>query len=75
MRCCGCVLGEIKAAGDRAAALTSQLLAFSRKQVLQPIVVELNSVVANTDKMLRRLIGEDIKLTTLLKADLGRVKV
>ena len=68
-------LNEIKGAGDRAAALTGQLLAFSRKQVLQPTIVELNSIVANTDKMLRRLIGEDIKLTTSLQPDLGRVKV
>ena len=53
---------EIKKAGDRAAALTRQLLAFSRQQVLQPKVLDLNMVVANIDQLLRRLIGEDIEL-------------
>jgi nitrogen-specific signal transduction histidine kinase/CheY-like chemotaxis protein len=58
----------------RAAALTRQLLAFSRKQVLQPKVLDLNAVVGTMDAMLRRLIGEDIDLLTALQPDLGRVK-
>src|SRR6266478_3355492 len=62
-------LGEIHKAGVRAAALTQQLLAFSRKQVLAPKVVVLNDVVQQVEKMLRRLIGEDVALTTLLKPD------
>jgi two-component system, cell cycle sensor histidine kinase and response regulator CckA len=54
---------EIGKAGRRAASLTRQLLAFSRKQVIQPVLLDLNSVVTDIDKMLRRLIGEDIDLT------------
>src|SRR5947209_2102464 len=65
---------EIKRASDRAAALTRQLLAFSRKQMLQPKVIDLNSVVTDIDKMLRRLIGEDIDLLTVLDHTLGSVK-
>ncbi len=67
-------VNEVLSAGNRAASLTRQLLAFSRRQVLQPQVLDLNTVVANTDKMLRRLIGEDIELVTHLGPDLGRVK-
>jgi PAS domain S-box-containing protein len=65
---------EIKKAADRAASLTHQLLAFSRKQVLQPKVLDVNGVVLNMDKMLRRLIGEDIEFITSLEPALGLVK-
>ena len=54
---------QIRSAADRASALTRQLLAFSRKQILQPRVLDLNSVVSNVEPMLRRLIGEDISIT------------
>lgn len=66
---------EIQRAADRAADLTRQLLAFSRKQVLQPKILDLNAVVSNMDKMLRRLIGEDVDLATVLRPALGMVKV
>jgi PAS domain S-box-containing protein len=65
---------EIEVAGMRAAELTSQLLAFSRKQVTQPTVLDLNVVVTDLKKMLQRLIGEDIDLTAVLDLELGSVK-
>jgi len=65
---------EILNASERASSLTRQLLAFSRKQVLQPKVLDLNDHVPNMDKMLRRMIGEDVELVTLLAKDLGRIK-
>ncbi|MGB7926350.1 MAG: PAS domain S-box protein [Pyrinomonadaceae bacterium] len=65
---------EINKAGNRAASLTSQLLAFSRKQVLQPKVLDLNMVVADMDKMLRRLIGENIELVTMTEDELWSIK-
>ncbi|MBI5343577.1 MAG: PAS domain S-box protein [Deltaproteobacteria bacterium] len=66
---------EIQKAGERATSLTRQLLAFSRKQVLQPKVLDLNAIVANMNGMLRRLIGEDIDLVTALRPGLWSVKV
>ncbi len=65
---------EIRKASERAASLTRQLLAYSRRQMLQPVVLDLNVVVAEMDKLLRRLIGEHIALVTVLAPDLGRVK-
>jgi two-component system, cell cycle sensor histidine kinase and response regulator CckA len=67
-------IDEIQKAGKRAAALTQQLLAFSRKQVLEAKVLDLKIVVLEVEKMLRRLIGEDIDLQLLLPAELGRIK-
>jgi signal transduction histidine kinase len=64
---------EIKKAGVRAAALTRQLLAFSRKQVLEAKVLDINSVVSEMEKLLRRLIGENIELSTQLAPDLAKV--
>jgi two-component system, cell cycle sensor histidine kinase and response regulator CckA len=65
---------EIARAGQTAASLTRQLLAFSRRQMLQPAVLDLNGVIANVDKMLRRLIGEHIDLVLHLAPDLRRVR-
>lgn len=72
---------QIRTAGLRAADLTRQLLAFSRQQALQPQILDVNQVLAGTEKMLRRLIGADIALTLLpshglwkVKADLGQVE-
>ena len=65
---------EILKAADRAGALTQQLLAFSRRQVMQPRVMSVNSVIAQTEKMLRRLIGEDVELQFGLSADAGNIK-
>ena len=67
-------VGQIKKAGDRATSLTRQLLAFSRKQVLAPQVLDLNQVVTNMNKMLTRLIGEDVELVTICFPRLWRVK-
>lgn len=65
---------EILRAAERASSLTGQLLAFSRKQFLQPRVLQLNEVVQKMEKMLRRLIGEDVELSTAFDAALGRVQ-
>ncbi|MDQ1727986.1 MAG: two-component system, cell cycle sensor histidine kinase and response regulator CckA [Pyrinomonadaceae bacterium] len=65
---------EIKKAGDRAGALTRQLLAFSRKQILQPKILNLNTVVTDLEKMVRRLIGEDIDVLSITAPALGQVK-
>jgi signal transduction histidine kinase/CheY-like chemotaxis protein len=67
-------LQEIGKSADRAAALTRQLLAFSRRQILQPKVLEIDTVIPEMYKMLHRLIGEDINLTTNLSAGAGKVK-
>jgi PAS domain S-box-containing protein len=67
-------LEEIRSATERAAGLTHQLLAFSRQQVLEPRIVDLNALVANVDRLLARVIGEDIRLRTLPGADLGSVR-
>jgi two-component system, cell cycle sensor histidine kinase and response regulator CckA len=67
-------LTEIRNAGKRAASLTAQLLAFSRRQVVTPQVLDIDTVVSDMDSMLRRLIGEDIDLTTKLGVGPGRVK-
>ncbi|GMV80854.1 MAG: hypothetical protein AMXMBFR7_20380 [Planctomycetota bacterium] len=68
------MLLEIRKAVGRSASLTRQLLAFSRKQVLAPKVLDLNEVVRDTEKMLRRVIGEDIHLSIVLDPQLGSVK-
>ncbi len=65
---------EIRKASERAASLTRQLLAYSRRQMLQPEVLDLNVVVAEMERMLRRLIGEHIALVTALSPDLGYVR-
>ncbi|HUS05784.1 MAG TPA: ATP-binding protein [Bryobacteraceae bacterium] len=64
---------EIQNAGERAAALTMQLLAFSRKQVLQPVLLNLNGVISGIESMLRRLIGEDIQVDVVLDPALADV--
>jgi PAS domain S-box-containing protein len=68
-------LGEIRRAGDRAAALTQQLLAFSRKQIMKPDVVNLGALAANLRNMLQRLIGEHIDLMVTPAKDVGNVLV
>jgi PAS domain S-box-containing protein len=69
------VMQEILKEGKRAATLTRQLLAFSRKQIIQPEVVNINQAVREMDKMLRRVIGEDVELETRLDLDLQTVEV
>ena len=66
---------EIRRAAERATALTRQLLAFSRRQVLQPTVVDLNAAVRELERMLRRTIGSDIEFEAALDGTLGRVQV
>ena len=66
---------QIQVAGERAASLTQQLLAFSRKQILQPRVTDLNAAVKESATMLRRVIGEDVELVTALDPALGHVRV
>jgi signal transduction histidine kinase/CheY-like chemotaxis protein len=66
-------LQQVRQAGERAAMLTRQLLAFGRKQVLQPTVLSLNRIVSDVETMLQRLIGEDVELATQLDPNLGRI--
>ncbi len=68
-------LEEISAAGQRAEELTRQLLAFSRQQILQPRICDLNHIVVGVNKMLRRLIGADVELATVTEPHLGMVRV
>jgi two-component system, cell cycle sensor histidine kinase and response regulator CckA len=68
------IVFEVKKAGERAAALTQQLLAFSRKQILKPAVLNINQVVTGLEKMLKRIIGEDIHLVSELDQNLFNVK-
>lgn len=65
---------EIEKAGQRAVSLTRQLLAFSRQQVLEPVILNLNTLVSEMEKMLPRLIGEDIQLNLILDPAIGQVK-
>src|SRR2546425_3316401 len=64
---------QIKQAANSAAALTRQLLMFSRQQVIQPVILDINQIVANTEKMVRRLIKENIEFTVMLDPTLDRV--
>ena len=66
--------GQIITASNRAAALTRQLLAFGRKQVLQPSMVNLNAIIVDVDKMLRRLISENVEIITRPAPRLGSIK-
>jgi len=66
---------QVVDATDRAAALTSQLLSFSRRQIVQPAIVDLNTAVRKVEKLLRRILGEDVDLMTTLAFDIGVVKV
>jgi two-component system cell cycle sensor histidine kinase/response regulator CckA len=66
--------GEVLEAANRAAELTSQLLTFSRRQVIQPRVMNVNTVLTHVEKMLRRLIGEDIELTLKLDEEVGNIR-
>jgi two-component system cell cycle sensor histidine kinase/response regulator CckA len=68
-------LEEVRRAGQRAAELTRQLLAFSRRQVMEPKLVDLNELVSNTGSLLRRLIGEDLELKLELEPHIGKVRV
>jgi signal transduction histidine kinase/CheY-like chemotaxis protein len=68
-------LEEIRSAGERAASLTRQLLAFSRRQMLQPQAVDLNGLIHQLERLLRRLISEDVELVTALTPDIPAIKV
>jgi len=68
-------ISEIKAAGERAAALTEQLLAFSRRKIVRPKVINPNTSIININKMLLRLIGENIKIDTILESNIANIKI
>ncbi len=65
---------QIKHAGVRATSLTRQLLAFSRKQIFQPRVLDVNALLTDFNKMLRRMVGEDIEMISVLQPDIGQIK-
>ncbi len=67
-------IADISDASERAAALTNQLLAFSRRQILNPEILNLNALIKDMEKMIRRLIGEDIEITTVCDPGLGNVE-
>jgi two-component system cell cycle sensor histidine kinase/response regulator CckA len=69
------VLNEIAAAVQRGVAMTRQLLSFSRKQTPEPVILGPNAIVNDTRKMLQRMVGEDVVITTSLEPDLGRIKI
>ncbi len=69
------MIDQILRSGQRAADLVRQLLAFSRKQIIEPRIVDLNNAITSTEKMLRRIIGEDIRLEVNLAPDLWPIKV
>ncbi len=69
------MIDEIRRAGERATSLTRQLLAFTRQQVLEPKIVDLNAILKGTESMLRRLIGEDVQFSSVLRPNISSVKV
>lgn len=71
----GTEIEDIRHAADLASTLTHQLLAFGRKQLLNPVVVDLNNVVADLGSVLQRMVGEDIEVATVLRPGLGRVRL
>jgi two-component system, cell cycle sensor histidine kinase and response regulator CckA len=68
------LLADVMKAGESAASLTRQLLAFSRKQIIEPTVLNLNVLIANMERMLRRIIGEDVALETRLRESVSRIR-
>ncbi|MGA2189682.1 MAG: PAS domain S-box protein [Steroidobacteraceae bacterium] len=69
------MIDEIRRAGERATSLTRQLLAFTRQQVLEPRIVDLNAILKDTESMLRRLIGEDVQFASVLREDISPVTI